>query len=90
MLLIVFIVSIGATYAFFSYSKTDDKIIAGNVVGMSATVTVERVVGSDNQMVPMSYKALSNAITVNGGNSICVDKNGNLSCQPSCTLVQDG
>ena len=89
--IIVFILSMASTYAYLSYSVTNDVVIKGNIVNMKATLNVELVSGTNNEMVPMMDNALNNAINGTGGTSACVDSRGNLSCQVyKITLTNEG
>ena len=82
LVLIYFLVGVGVTYAYFAFSYENDSVIVGNVVNVDATLTVERVVGTDDKLVPMYDNALSNAINAVGTtNGACIDSLGNLSCQ---------
>ena len=77
-----FLFSIGASYAYFSYQVENDSVIAANIVAIDAELTVERVVGTNEDMVPMLDGALPNAINAVGTtNGACVDSIGSLSCQ---------
>ncbi len=89
--ILVFILSMASTYAYLSYSVTNDVVIKGNIVNMKATLNVELVSGTNNEMVPMMDNALNNAINGTGGTSACVDSRGNLSCQVyKITLTNEG
>ena len=89
--ILVFILSMASTYAYLSYSVTNDVVIKGNIVNMKATLNVELVSGTNNEMVPMMDNALNNAINGTGGTSACVDSKGNLSCQVyKITLTNEG
>ncbi len=50
--IIVFILSMASTYAYLSYSVTNDVVIKGNVVNIKATLNVERVSETNTNMVP--------------------------------------
>ena len=89
--IIVFILTMGATYAYLSYSVTNDVAIKGNIVNINATLNVELVSGANTDMVPMMDNALNNAINGTGGTKACVDSKGNLSCQVyKITLTNNG
>ena len=89
--IIVFILTMGATYAYLSYSVTNDVAIKGNIVNINATLNVELVSGANTDMVPMMDNALNNAINGTGGTKACVDSKGNLSCQVyKITLTNQG
>ena len=89
--IIVFILSMASTYAYLSYSVTNDVAIKGNIVNINATLNVELVSGANTDMVPMMDNALNNAINGTGGTKACVDSKGNLSCQVyKITLTNNG
>ena len=89
--IIVFILSMASTYAYLSYSVTNDVVIKGNIVNIKATLNVELVSGTNTNMVPMIDNALNNAINGTGGTDKCVDSKGNLSCQVyKITLTNQG
>ena len=89
--IIVFILSMASTYAYLSYSVTNDVAIKGNIVNINATLNVELVSGTNTDMVPMMDNALNNAINGTGGTKACVDSKGNLSCQVyKITLTNNG
>ena len=89
--ILVFILSMASTYAYLSYSVTNDVAIKGNIVNIKATLNVELVSGTNTDMVPMMDNALNNAINGTGGTSACVDSKGNLSCQVyKITLTNEG
>ena len=89
--IIVFILTMGATYAYLSYSVTNDVAIKGNIVNINATLNVELVSGTNTNMVPMMDNALNNAINGVGGTNKCIDSKDNLSCQVyKITLTNQG
>ena len=89
--ILVFILSMASTYAYLSYSVTNDVAIKGNIVNINATLNVELVSGTNTNMVPMMDNALNNAINGTGGTKACVDSKGNLSCQVyKITLTNQG
>ena len=89
--ILVFILSMASTYAYLSYSVTNDVVIKGNIVNINATLNVELVSGTNTNMVPMMDNALNNAINGTGGTDKCVDSKGNLSCQVyKITLTNQG
>ena len=89
--IIVFILTMGATYAYLSYSVTNDVAIKGNIVNINATLNVELVSEANTDMVPMMDNALNNAINGIGGTNKCIDSKGNLSCQVyKITLTNNG
>ena len=89
--IIVFILSMASTYAYLTYSVTNDVAIKGNIVNINATLNVELVSGTNTNMVPMMDNALNNAINGTGGTDKCIDSKGNLSCQVyKITLTNNG
>ena len=89
--IIVFILTMASTYAYLSYSVTNDVAIKGNIVNINATLNVELVSGTNTNMVPMMDNALNNAINGTGGTNKCIDSKGNLSCQVyKITLTNNG
>ena len=89
--ILVFILTMASTYAYLSYSVTNDVVIKGNIVNINATLNVELVSGTNTNMVPMMDNALNNAINGTGGTDKCVDSKGNLSCQVyKITLTNQG
>ena len=89
--ILVFILTMASTYAYLSYSVTNDVAIKGNIVNINATLNVELVSGTNTNMVPMMDNALNNAINGVGGTKACVDSKGNLSCQVyKITLTNQG
>ena len=89
--ILVFILTMASTYAYLSYSVTNDVAIKGNIVNINATLNVELVSGTNTNMVPIMDNALNNAINGTGGTKACVDSKGNLSCQVyKITLTNQG
>ena len=89
--IIVFILTMASTYAYLSYSVTNDVAIKGNIVNINATLNVELVSGTNINMVPMMDNALNNAINGVGGTNKCIDSKDNLSCQVyKITLTNNG
>ena len=82
ILLVVFAFLVtGATYSYLAYTYQNNSVIKGNVVSVNADLKVELVKGSNTKLVPLSDDGLTNAINGTGGEDVCVDANGNLSCQ---------
>lgn len=82
----------GATYAYFAFRVEEEAVLVGDAVGINVDLDVELVVGSNDEMVPLKYDALSNALNgVGSENGACVDDLGNLSCQVyKITLINYG
>ena len=82
LLLIIFMFLVtGTTYSYLAYNYQNDSVIKGQVVSVNVDLSVELVVGSNKGMVPMKDEGLADALKGTGGESACVDANGNLSCQ---------
>ena len=82
LLLIIFMILVtGTTYSYLAYNYQNDSVIKGQVVSVNVDLSVELVVGSNKGMVPMKDEGLADALKGTGGESACVDANGNLSCQ---------
>ena len=92
LVLIVFIVGVGITYAYYAFSYEEDSVIVGNVIAIDVDLEVDLVVGTNEEMVPLNNSSLSNAINgVGSTNGACVDAVGNLSCQVyKITLINNG
>lgn len=74
---------IGATFAYFSASATNDADVTGTTAtGAELTLTIERVSDETTaaNMVPMLDADLQKGVTGTNGKS-CVDSNGNTACQ---------
>ena len=92
LLLIIFMILVtGTTYSYLAYNYQNDSVIKGQVVSVNVDLSVELVVGSNKGMVPMKDEGLADALKGTGGESACVDANGNLSCQVyKITLTNKG
>lgn len=92
LVLIYFLCGVGVSYAYFAFNYENTSTITGTVVNVNATLTVNRVVGNDDGLVPMMDDALSNALNAVGTtNGACIDSLGNLSCQVyKITLTNNG
>lgn len=81
-IIVLIVIITRTTYSFLAYSYSNRSVIKGNVIAVNATLDVERVVGTNEGMVPLKDSSLNNAINgVGSTNGACVDKYGNLSCQ---------
>ena len=91
-IIVLLVIITRTTYSFLAYSYSNRSVIKGNVVAVNATLDVERVVGTNEGMVPLKDSSLNNAINgVGSSNGACVDKYGNLSCQVyKITLTNKG
>ena len=92
LLLIIFMILVtGTTYSYLAYNYQNASVIKGQVVSVNVDLSVELVVGSNKGMVPMKDEGLADALKGTGGESACVDANGNLSCQVyKITLTNKG
>ena len=91
-IIVLLVIITRTTYSFLAYSYSNRSVIKGNVIAVNATLDVERVVGTNEGMVPLKDSSLNNAINgVGSSNGACVDKYGNLSCQVyKITLTNTG
>ena len=80
-ILIFSLFMVRGTYSYLAYNYENGSVIKGNVVSVNAELRVELVTGSNKGMVPLKDSSLERAINGTGGESACVDANGNLSCQ---------
>ena len=77
---------IGATFAYFTASATNNETIQGNAATVGLNLTVEKVSDGDKGLVPQLEGTLAAAMkgadaTANSGEDSCVDANGNTVCQ---------
>lgn len=73
---------IGATFAYFTATQSNNNTITGNMATISFDVTVTKMTTVDESkggMIPMSNNMMEQALTSSSG--ICVDNNGNAVCQ---------
>ena len=91
-IIVLLVIITRTTYSFLAYSYRNRSVIKGNVIAVNATLDVERVVGTNEGMVPLKDSSLNNAINgIGSSNGACVDKYGNLSCQVyKITLTNTG
>ena len=91
-IIVLLVIITRTTYSFLAYSYSNRSVIKGNVIAVNATLDVERVVGTNEGMVPLKDSSLNNAINgIGSSNGACVDKYGNLSCQVyKITLTNTG
>ena len=86
---------IGATFAYFTASATNNETIQGNAATVGLNLTVEKVSNGDKGLVPQKPGApLTSAMkgvdaTANSGDDSCVDENGNTVCQVYKITVQN-
>ena len=78
---------IGATFAYFTASATNNETIQGNAATVGLNLTVEKVSDGNAGLVPQKPGApLTSAMkgidaTANSGDDSCIDANGNTVCQ---------
>lgn len=73
---------IGATFAYFTATATNNNAIKGNMATINFDVTVTKMTDVDESkggLIPMSNNMMEQALS--SGNGICVDDNGNAVCQ---------
>ena len=74
---------IGATFAYFTASASNNATITGNMATVKLSLGVEKVTTVDESkggMIPMSNGMVEQAVG-KVGNDVCVDDNGNAVCQ---------
>ena len=76
---------IGATFAYFTATASNDTTIQGNAASVGLTLSVEKVSHGDKGLVPQLETALSSAMkgmdSAGTGEDSCIDGNGNTVCQ---------
>lgn len=78
---------IGATFAYFTATATNNTTIKGNMATINFDVKVTKMTVQDESrggLIPMSNNMIEQALTKNAavaGKGICVDDNGNAVCQ---------
>lgn len=78
---------IGATFAYFTASKSDENTITGNMAKIEIGLSVTKVTDADKDsgLIPMSNSMVEVAVNTTGSNmgssAICVDDAGNAVCQ---------
>ena len=72
---------IGATFAYFTASQTNNNVITGNMATVNFGLSVTPVVnpGLQTGIIPMSNTMVEKAVSNSG--KVCVDDNGNAVCQ---------
>lgn len=76
--LVLSIIIIGATYAYFLANTSDDKTVYGETNTLSFSLRVSRVTSADMAfgLIPMRNEESPNAAS-----QLCLDDNGNAGCQ---------
>ena len=76
---------IGATFAYFTATASNETTIQGNAASVGLTLSVEKVSHGDKGLVPQLETALSSAMkgmdSAGTGEDSCIDGNGNTVCQ---------
>lgn len=75
---------IGATFAYFTATATNDNTIQGNMATVKLGLDVTKVTTVDetkNGMIPMSNTMVETAVNKTTADTVCVDDNGNAVCQ---------
>lgn len=74
---------IGATFAYFTASQTNNNVITGNMATVNFGLAVTPVVnpGVTNGIIPMSNNMIEKAVANGSTKGVCVDDNGNAVCQ---------
>ena len=75
---------IGATFAYFSATATNDTVIQGNAAQIGLNLEVEKVsTDAAAGLIPMNDADVSKGLKGDAAtsNKMCVDKNGNTVCQ---------
>lgn len=73
---------IGATFAYYTATASDNNTIKGNMATINFDLAVTKVTDADDTkdgLIPMSNNMMEQALQ--SGNGICVDNNGNAVCQ---------
>ena len=84
---------IGATFAYFSASATNDTDVKGSTAsGASLAVAVTKVSdeATSKNMIPMLSTDLQKGVTGTTGKCSCIDANGNTVCQVYKVTVTNG
>lgn len=85
-IIIVILVSVlSYTFAYLAFSANDSNTITGNAATPDIKLEVTKVTPtstkSNLKLVPLLDTAIAKAVAGTGGQSSCIDSNGNLSCQ---------
>lgn len=86
---------VGATFAYFTATASNDNKITGNAATIDFDVTVTKMTTVDvalGGLIPMSNNMMEQALTKNAnvsGKGICVDDNGNAVCQVYKVAVEN-
>ncbi len=74
---------IGATFAYFTATASNETTITGNMATVKLDLAVEKVTtaGDTSGIIPMSNTMVETAVNKHEGREICIDDNGNAVCQ---------
>lgn len=78
------VATIGATFAYFTATASNNNVIKGNMATISFDVSVTKKTTVDESkggLIPMTNSMVEKAVTNASNNGICVDDNGNAVCQ---------
>lgn len=88
---------VGATFAYFTATASNNNVITGNSATVVFDVTVKKMTTVDvdrGGLIPMSNNMMEQALTKNAnveGKGLCVDDNGNAVCQVyKITVINQG
>ena len=84
---------IGATFAYFSASATNDTDVTGSTAaGASLAIAISResATGTEKNMIPMLSTDLQKGVTGAADKGSCIDANGNTVCQVYKITVTNG
>lgn len=84
---------IGATFAYFSASATNDSDVTGTTAsGASLAIAISKVsaAGTEKNMIPMLSTDLQKGVTGAAEKGSCIDANGNTVCQVFKITVTNG
>ena len=92
LILILFLLTTGITYAYYAFRIEEESVIVGNAVAINVELKVDLIEGTNTKMVPLLNDYLDEAIKGEGSpNGACIDKYNNLSCQVyKITLTNKG
>lgn len=93
VVLIIIVSVLSYTYAYFAFSSQNANTITGTAATPKIELNVEKIIptseNSNLKLIPLLDTAISKAVAGTGGQSSCIDANGNLSCQIYKITVQN-
>lgn len=85
VIIIILVSVLSYTFAYFAFSANNNNTITGDAAKPKLELDVTKITPtaakSNLKLVPLLDTAISKAVSGNGGESSCIDANGNLSCQ---------